>query len=48
MKSTLLIPTLLLLAVSSANAQAKNPVSSALKDVLPGRQKNIIAAVEEM
>jgi hypothetical protein len=48
MKSTLLIPALLLLAVSSANAQAKNPVSAALKDVLPGRQKNIIAAVEEM
>jgi uncharacterized damage-inducible protein DinB len=47
MKKALLIPALLLLAVS-ALAQTKNPVSSALRDVLPGRQKNTIAAVEAM
>ncbi len=28
--------------------QVKNPVSSALRDILPGRQKNTIAAVEAM
>jgi len=47
MKKTLVIPTLLLLA-ASALAQTKNPVSSALRDILPGRQKNTIAAVEAM
>jgi uncharacterized damage-inducible protein DinB len=47
MKSTFLIPAALLLA-TVASAQTKNPVSSALKDTLPGRQKNIVAAVEEM
>jgi uncharacterized damage-inducible protein DinB len=29
-------------------AQNKNPVSSALRDILPGRQKNTIAAIEAM
>ena len=29
-------------------AQTKDPVSSALRDILPGRQKNTIAAVEAM
>lgn len=48
MKNSFLIPTFLLLATSAAFAQTKNPVSSALRDILPGRQKNIIAAVEEM
>jgi hypothetical protein len=53
MKKALSIPALLLLAASataqtSAPAQTKNPVSSALRDILPGRQKNIVAAVEEM
>jgi hypothetical protein len=47
MKKALLIPELLLLA-ASALAQAKNPVSSALRDILPGRQKNTVAAVEAM
>jgi hypothetical protein len=32
----------------TAPAQTKNPVSSALRDILPGRQKNTIAAVEAM
>ena len=52
MKKTLLIPALLLLAASTiaqtTPAQTKNPVSSALSDILPGRQKNTIAAVEAM
>ncbi len=39
--------TLLILAAAAA-AQVKNPVSSALKDTLPGRQKNTVAAVEAM
>jgi uncharacterized damage-inducible protein DinB len=57
MKKTLLIPALLLLAASAIaqttpaqtpSGQTKNPVSSALRDILPGRQKNTIAAVEAM
>jgi uncharacterized damage-inducible protein DinB len=47
MKNIISIPALLLLA-ASATAQTKNPVSSALRDILPGRQKNTIAAVEAM
>ena len=47
MKKTLFVATTLL-AATAATAQTKNPVSSALRDVLPGRQKNIVAAVEEM
>jgi len=52
MKTTLVIPALLLLAASAAAqttpALTKNPVSSALRDILPGRQKNTVAAVEAM
>jgi hypothetical protein len=52
MKRTLVITALLLLAASAAAqttpAPTKNPVSTALRDVLPGRQKNTIAAVEAM
>src|SRR6202167_6149719 len=52
MKRTLVIPALLFLAASAAAqtppASTKNPVSDALRDVLPGRQKNTIAAVEAM
>jgi vancomycin resistance protein YoaR len=47
MKKLFLISALLL-AASAATAQTKNPVSSALRDILPGRQKNTIAAVEAM
>jgi DinB superfamily len=51
MKRTLFIPALLLLAAATT-AQTpepvKNPVSSALRDILPGRQKNTVAAVEAM
>ena len=52
MKKTFVIAALLLLAASAiaqtAPAPIKNPVSSALRDILPGRQKNTIAAVEAM
>jgi uncharacterized damage-inducible protein DinB len=52
MKKTLAIPALLLLAASAAAqttpAQKNNPVSTALRDILPGRQKNTVAAVEAM
>lgn len=52
MKRTLVIPALLFLA-SLARAQAvptekQNPVSAALREILPGRQKNTVAAVEAM
>jgi DinB superfamily len=52
MKRTLVIPALLLLAASAvaqtAPAPTTNPVSTALRDILPGRQKNTVAAVEAM
>ena len=57
MKKVLLFPSLLLLAAAAVaqtapaptpSAPVKNPVSSALRDALPGRQKNTIAAVEAM
>jgi hypothetical protein len=52
MKRTLVIPALLLLAASATAqtmpAPTKNPVSTALRDVLPDRQKNTVAAVEAM
>ena len=47
MKKTALI-TAVVLAAFTATAQTKTPVSSALRDILTGRQKNIVAAVEEM
>jgi uncharacterized damage-inducible protein DinB len=52
MKRTLAVPALLLLAASMAAqttpAQAQNPVSAALRDILPDRQKNTVAAVAAM
>jgi uncharacterized damage-inducible protein DinB len=52
MNRTLAIPAVLLLAVFAAAqttpAQMKSPVGAALRDILPGRQKNTIAAVEAM
>ena len=52
MKTSFLIPSLLLLAASAlaqtTSAPTKNPVSTALRDIQPGRQKNTIAAVEAM
>src|SRR5215470_6866250 len=52
MKATLVVAILLLLGASAVAqtgaAPTKAPVSSALRDILPGRQKNTIAAVEAM
>jgi hypothetical protein len=57
MKKTVSIPAILLLAAAAiaqtspapaAPAPIKNPVSSALRDILPNRQKNTIAAIESM
>src|ERR1700683_5177920 len=52
MNRTLVIPAVLLLAAWAAAqttpSQMKNPVSTALRDILPGRQKNTVAAVEAM
>lgn len=52
MKRTFVIPALLLLAASviaqTTYVQSKDPVSTALRDILPGRQKNTVAAVEAM
>src|SRR3984885_8769391 len=52
MTRTFVIPALLFLAASAIAqttcAQSKNPVSTALREIIPGRQKNTIAAVEAM
>src|SRR5271157_2971103 len=52
MNRTLVIPAVLLLAAWAAAqttpAQMKNPVGTALRDMLPGRRKNTVAAVEAM
>jgi uncharacterized damage-inducible protein DinB len=48
MKRTFVIASLLLLATLAATAQTASPISNALRDILPGRQKNTIAAVEAM
>src|SRR6266481_5886327 len=48
MRKIRLIPALLLVAVAIGNAQTNKPVSSALREILPGRQKKIVAAVDAM
>jgi curli biogenesis system outer membrane secretion channel CsgG len=57
MTKTFVIPALLFVVASvaaqttpaqTATAPSKNPVSSALRDIMPNRQKNTIAAVEAM
>jgi hypothetical protein len=55
MKQIYIIPALLLLAASAiaqtapgASGPVANPVSSALREIFPGRQKNTIAAVAHM
>jgi hypothetical protein len=48
MKNSVLIPAVLLLVSAAGLAQVKDPISSALREVVPGRQKNTIAAVEAM
>jgi len=47
MKSKLSALVVVFIAATAA-AQVKNPVTSALRDTFPGRQKNTIAAVEAM
>jgi hypothetical protein len=39
---------LLLLTASSLLAQDKNPVTSAVKEILPRQQKNLVGAADEM
>jgi uncharacterized damage-inducible protein DinB len=48
MKTIISTSILLLLAASAALSQTKDPVSSALRDTVPSRQKNTVAAVEAM
>ncbi len=58
MKKLLAVPVVLLVAASAfaqtapapmtPAAPSKNPVSSALRDIMPSRQKNTIGAVEAM
>src|SRR6202140_3157154 len=48
MKKTMSIAALLFLAATAATAQVKDPVSNALREILPGRQNNTVAAVEAM
>src|SRR5208282_907272 len=52
MKRTIVIPALLLLVASATLqtmfAQTKDPIGAALRDILPARQKNTVAAVEAM
>lgn len=46
MKRTLIL--LILIASTTLFAQDKNPVSSAIKEILPRQQKNLVAAAEQM
>ena len=52
MKPALVVAMLLLVGTSAvaqtSPAQTKDPISSALREILPGRQKNTLAAVEAM
>jgi len=48
MKKTGWISALVLIVAATAFAQVKNPISTALREGLTGRQKNIVAAVEAM
>ena len=52
MNRTLVIPAVLLLAAWAAAqttpAPTRDPVSTALRDILPGRRKNTVASVEAM
>jgi DinB superfamily len=52
MKRTVVILALLVLApllrAQAVPAETQNPVSAALREILPGRQKNTVAAIEAM
>src|SRR5678816_2311883 len=43
-----LFSLILLFAATALFAQEKNPVTSAVKEILPRQQKNLVAAAEEM
>jgi len=43
-----IIAVFILFAATAVLAQDKNPVTSVVKEILPRRQKNLVAAVEEM
>jgi hypothetical protein len=43
-----LLMLILLFAATAAFGQEKNPVTSAVKEILPRQQKNLVAAAEEM
>jgi uncharacterized damage-inducible protein DinB len=43
-----LFSLILLVAATAGFAQEKNPVTSAVKEILPRQQKNLVAAAEEM
>jgi uncharacterized damage-inducible protein DinB len=42
------VATFLLLSIASFAQEAKNPISNVLREMLPNRAKNTIAAIEEM
>ncbi len=48
MKKAIFVSTLLMLIASAALAQTKDPISSALREGVPGRQKSTVAAIEAM
>jgi hypothetical protein len=48
MKRISLTITILFLLTAATLAQTKNPISSALREMLPGRQKNVVGAMESM
>jgi uncharacterized damage-inducible protein DinB len=48
MKRTLTVLFVFALTVAAFPQQTKNPVSSVVRDALAGRQKNTVAAIEEM
>lgn len=48
MKVTIAVVALVVACTASAFAQTKSPVSDTVREILSGRQKNIIAAVEAM
>lgn len=48
MKSIKMLAVVLLALVACAYAQDKNPITTALKDTLPGRQKNTVEAIQAM
>ena len=48
MKRTIAVVTVVVAYAASVFAQTKNPVSDTVKEILAGRQKNVVAAIEAM